>query len=447
MTYLDTGEIPGDRRRAREVVLGESQFTLRDGVLYRIESDKSLCVVPDRKKLFTEVHEGPFSGHLSEAKIHSELSRHYWWPRMRADLTNWCRSCRRCASRSVGRPVRPPLTPIPVGGPFDRVGVDVLQLPKTSSGKRYAVVFMDYLTKWPEVFATADQTAPTIARLLVEEIVSRHGVPSQLLSDRGPSFLSRLVLEVCSVLGVHKLNTSAYHPQSDGLVERFNRTLTDMLAKTAKPGVDWDTRLPYVLFAYRATVQASTAESPFFLLYGRDPRLPTELILSTPVEREHMRLDDYKSQMAQVMSEAWTQAKKLIVKAQKKQKTQHDKTSKNVNFQVGDRVFVFMPGMKSGPAYKLACPYRGPYRIVELYPNGAEVLLIDQPKTPAIRVALNRLRRDPMTKPSNLTYKTTIHVPSWILQYLNLSLPSLLPMLRLKELHVSHWILHVITRN
>ena len=311
--YLETGELPGDSRRARELVLGKSQFTLCDGVLYRLESDMCLRVVPptaDRNELCREAHEGPFGGHLREAKIHSELSRHYWWPGMRANLTKWCRSCVRCATRGVGRPVRPPLTPIPVAGPFDRVGADVLQLPKTTSGKRYAVVFMDYLTKWPEVFATADQTALTIARLLVEEIICRHGVPSQLMSDRGPSFLSKLVLEVCSMLGIKKLNTSAYHPQSDGLVERFNRTLTDMLTNCAKNGADWDTRLPYVLFAYRATVRASTVESPFLLLYGRDPRLPTELLLSPPVERCYVNLDDYKSQMVRAMSEVWMLAQK-----------------------------------------------------------------------------------------------------------------------------------------
>ena len=88
---------------------------------------------------------------------------------MRTNIDTW-------ASRSVGRAVKPRLTPIPVGGPFDRVGVDVLQ-PRTKRGNRYAVVMMDYLTKWPEVYATLDQTAPTIARLLVEEFISRHGVP------------------------------------------------------------------------------------------------------------------------------------------------------------------------------------------------------------------------------------------------------------------------------
>ena len=148
-------------------------------------------------------------------------------------------------------------------------------------GNQYALVFVNYLTKWPEVFPIPDQTAATIARIFVKEIISRHGVPAELLSDRGRSFLSDLMQEVYQLMGVHKLNTTAYHPQTDGLVERFNRTLTDMLAKSVeRNGHDWDQHLPFVLFAYRASLQASTQESPFYLLYGRDPRLPTETALS-----------------------------------------------------------------------------------------------------------------------------------------------------------------------
>ena len=175
------------------------------------------------------------------------------------------------------RATKSPLTPIPVGGAFDRVGVDVLQFATSSHGNKYAVVFMDYLTKWPEVFAVPDQTAHTIAQLLVEHVISRHGVPAQLLSDRGPNFLSGLLKETCELMGIHRLNTTSYHPQTDGLVERFNRTLTSMLAKTVeKSGANWDEKLLYVLFAYRVSVQESTKESPFFLMYGRDPRLPTD---------------------------------------------------------------------------------------------------------------------------------------------------------------------------
>ena len=151
---------------------------------------------------------------------------------MRAEIRRYCRSCLVCVSRKgPGRAKRPKLQPIPVGGPFHMVGVDVLQLPLSFHGNQYASVYMDYLTKWPEVFVVADQKAETIARLLVEEVISRHGVPEHLLSDRGPNFLSMLVQEICKLVGTTKINTSGYHPQCDGLVERFNGTLINMFAQ------------------------------------------------------------------------------------------------------------------------------------------------------------------------------------------------------------------------
>ena len=399
IAFLEDHALPEDDRKARELVLGRAQYTMIEGVLYRIESDKTLrVVVPvgDRENLFKEAHSGKCGGHLREVKIHSQLSRHYWWPGMRQDITKWCRACLVCATRSVGKPIKPSLTPIPVCGPFDRVGVDVLQLPKSSHGHRYAVVFMDYLTKWPEVFPAADQSAPTIAKLLVERVISRHGVPRELLSDRGASFLSKLIAEVCSLMGIKKLNTTAYHPQTDGLVERFNRTLLDMLSKTVKSGGrDWDSRLPYVLFAYRAAMHHSTGESPFFLLYGRDSQLPTEAALSPPVVRHTISIDDYKSFMQQALSDAWGLAQESIKKAQQKQKRQHDKRAKDFMFSPGERVFVYMPAIRLGQAYKLTRPYKGPYRVIATYPNGVELQSVEHPKAKTIRVALNRVRHCP----------------------------------------------------
>ena len=392
------GELPDDEQKARQFLLAQSQYTVVDEILYRIEKDKTLRLIPplcDRQQLWKEVHEGPFSGHLRQAKVHRQLSRHYWWPGMRRDIEMWCRACLKCATRSIGRAVRPQLTPIPVGGPFDRVGVDVLQLPKTRRGNRYAIVFVDYLTKWPEVYAAPDQTAPTIAGLLVEELISRHGVPSQLLSDRGPSFLSKLLLSVCECVGIKKINTSAYHPQSDGLVERFNRTLTDMLAKSVAGVAEWDEKLPYVLFSYRASPQSSTGESPFFLLYGRDPRLPTETVLSPPIEQRPVELDGYKLTLLREMSSAWGLAQEVVARAQQWQKKQHDKLANDAEFAIGDRVFVVMPARRTGSMRKLACPFEGPYLIVAVYPNGADVKLIRKPHAPPIRVALNRVRRCP----------------------------------------------------
>ena len=316
---------------------------------------------------------------------------------MRRDVVAWCRACVMCATRRVGKPIRPPLVPLPVAGAFDRVGVDVIQFVRSESGNKYAVVFVDYLTKWVEVYTTRDQTALTIARLFVENIISRHGVPRELLSDRGANFLSSLLQEVCIVMGVHKVNTTVYHPQGDGLVERFNRTLTEMLSKTVeKSGKDWDEKIPYVLFTYRTSAQESTQESPFFLLYGRDPNLPSPEILSTPVERAYVDLNSYREELVVDLSDAWDLARSNVKKAKKRQKNNYDRNSKDVPLKVGDRVFLFVPSMKQGRAYKFARPYRGPYRVVELHANGADIRPVDSPRQSTIRVSLNRLRKYPL---------------------------------------------------
>ena len=397
--YLKEGELPDSTKEARELVLSKQLFELVDDVLYRIEKDKTLRVVlPEscRKQLFDQVHGGVYGGHLRDAKIHSVLSRHYWWKGMRGDIIKWCRACVTCASRRVGKAIQPPLTPIPVFGPFDRVGVDVIQFPKSVQGNQYAVVFVDYLTKWPEVFAVPDQTSLTIAKLLVEQIVSRHGVPKELLSDRGKNFLSELMQEVYDLLGTHKVSTTAYHPQTDGLVERFNRTLTDMLAKTVeKQGRDWDEHLPYVLFAYRMCAQQSTKESPFFLLYGRDPQLPTDEALSTPKTRYQVDLDDYKTDLMSGLTDAWELAREQLKKSQKSQKRFHDRKSTEVKVEVGDRVFLHMPAATKGSAHKFSRPFHGPYRVLEVTTNDAKICPVHSPNSEPIYVSLNRIRHCP----------------------------------------------------
>ena len=301
LAYLQKRELPEEEKAARELVLGEPMYTVVDGVLYHVERDKTLRIIPptaDRRKLFLEAHEGPFPGHLREAKMYSQLSRYYWWWGMRKDISQWCRACLVCAKHGIGRPPKHFLTPIPVDGPFDRVGIDVLKMPKTKHGNAYIVVFVDYLTKWPEAFTTPDQTSLTIAKLFVEKIISRHGVPHQLLSDRGPAFLSKLF------------------------------------------------------------------------------------------QRELIPLHDYHTTMTQRMSEMWAAAQKNVRRAQRRQKHYHDRRAREDKFKVGERVFVHTPTLKSGPAHKLASPFKGPYRIVTTCDSGVEVVDVGNPRSPPIRVAL-----------------------------------------------------------
>ena len=284
--YLESGKLPAEEQTSRKIVIESPKFELIDGVLYfeYPSSPHHWCIIVPkhlRQTLLEEAHSGQFAGHFAEKKVYDRLRRYYWWKGIRSDIRHHCRGCLTCATRKGGRkPTRPPLHPIPVGGPFHCLGVDVLQLPLTRNGNRYVVVFADYLTKWIEAFPVPDQTAETIAKLLVEKIVCVHGVLEQLLSDRGANFLSDLVLEVCSLLSIEKLNTSGYHPQTDGQVEKFNSTLISMISKSSTRSDDWDEWLPFLLFAYRVSAQESTKESPFYLLFGRNPHLPTESTLT-----------------------------------------------------------------------------------------------------------------------------------------------------------------------
>ena len=171
---------------------------------------------------------------------------------------------------------------------MERVGVDILgPFPATYRGNRYVLVAMDYFTKWPEAYAVADQSAVTTAEHLVNEMFCRFGVPEELHSDQGQNFEAQVFQEVCKRLGIKKTRTTPLHPQSDGLVERFNRTLATQLAiLTSRQQRDWDLHLPLVLWVYRTAVQESTKCTPSALMFGRELRTPVDLVFGPPPEPE-----------------------------------------------------------------------------------------------------------------------------------------------------------------
>ena len=197
------------------------------------------------------------------------------------------------------------------------------------------------------------------------------------------------IIEVCHLIGTKKINTSGYHAQTDGLVERFTRTLIGMVSKW----VDWDQQLSYVLWAYRVSPHNSTGESPFFLLHGSDPRLPTELGLESPSSPYQVDLEDYVTELLTGLSDAWALAKAQVEKAQQGQKHQYDRGTKKCPFQVGQRVFVYKPSEIQQQAWKFAHPYYGPFRIIEMTDsNGALVRPTSRPDDPLVLINTERLR-------------------------------------------------------
>ena len=188
---------------------------------------KSLCV-----EVLKELHEGTVGGHLgSEKTLWKKLKEHFYWPGHYTEVQNWCNTCAVCSMQKKPNPKpKAKLCPVTVSTPMVLIAVDILGLlPESFAGNSYVLVIGDYFTKWMEVYPIANQDAITVNKL-VNEFICRFSVPKQLHSDQGAQFESRVVAEVCKLLHIDKTRTTLYHPQSDGLIERFNRMLVQVLA-------------------------------------------------------------------------------------------------------------------------------------------------------------------------------------------------------------------------
>ena len=195
-------------------------------------------------------------------------------------------------------------------------------LPRNRSGNKYILVICDYATRYPEAIPLRSIDAEHIAEELVK-VFSRVGVPKEILTDQGSNFTSQLLAEVYRLLHVQPIKTSPYHPQTDGLVERFNQTLKAMLRKTAwDKGKDWDKWVPYLLFAYREVPQSSTGFSPFELVYGRQVRGPLDILKETweTSKKSSESIISYVLSIQEKLSEMSELARENLAKAQKRQK-------------------------------------------------------------------------------------------------------------------------------
>ena len=402
MLYLQHDHLPDDPERAKKLVAKASQFILVDGILTFLDhnhGDRRRVAVPLhlREKIMSVSHSGTYSGHFAGAKLYNMLSRWWWWAGMYSDILSYCKGCPECATVSGAcRQHRPPLRPIPILRPFQKIGVDVMDLPCTERGNKHVVVFQDMFTKWPLVFPVPDQRTERIARLLCEEVVPLFGVPEALLSDRGTNLLSHLMLAVCRLLGIEKLNTTSYHPECDGMVERFNRTLKSMLRKRAAQfGNQWDKHLPALLWAYRNAPHDTTGEKPSFLLFGWDCRSPTEAALLPVTGTEPTTIEDYREELILTLSSARETALENIQKAQQRYKKSYDRRSDDYTYRVGDWVLIRFPSEETGRLRKLSRPWHGPYRVTSCNETNITAVKVYFPREDSIQVHQLRVKPCP----------------------------------------------------
>ena len=362
MTSEELARLQGEDKNLKAIIDKTNEgggvyesFVLRDGVLYRRRSiDKPYAkntiwrlVIPDSlvDEVLRTCHDDFSGAHLGLKKTCHKVSSQFFWTGMKKDVEKWISSCELCDAKKL--PVtkyKAPLHPITEAErPFDIIGMDFVgPLPETESGNKWLLVITDYLTKWVEAFPTKDAKANTVAKILIKEIICRHGAPKKLLTDQGRQFVSNLLAKVCEYFNTKKINTTSYHPQCNGLTERFNGTLCSMIASYCnEKQEDWDEFIDVCLFAYRTSKQETVGETPFRLLYGRDVNLPADIALWSSKD---IFIDE--------IDKAWKLAHKLISESAERQVAK-ESISNYPKYKVGDRIRVDIPSIAIGLKRKL----------------------------------------------------------------------------------------------
>jgi transposase InsO family protein len=258
--------------------------------------------------------------------------------------------------------------------PGEIVHADLLELTKTAGGNKYVLALMDAFTKFVNVYPVPNQRADTIADIIFHNYMPEHGVIEQLHTDQGGSFEAKLTKEVCEILQIRKTRTTGYHPQSNGLIERFNRTLINMLAKHhGEHPEDWDKQLSLTAMAYNSTEHTSTGYTPFFLTHGREMRLPVDLMIPVdPPDGRHHSTTSFARTTKNALSDAFQIANNFLDGARKRQKQGYDKWAKEHPYSVGDRVWLFDPTARRIRANKRVLPWVGPYVIRKAFDKDGE---------------------------------------------------------------------------
>ena len=276
----------------RSMILGNKEskdiqkhYLLVDDLVYYLSnSDDDPCLrlyVPKhlRTLIVTQYHEN--NGHMGVQKTFNSIKRKYYWPNLFKELNQYVSMCTICQTRSLQK-IKQPLqeTDIPPY-PMAKISLDLSgPYPTSMSGNKYIIAFVDWFSGWPEAFAVLDKTADIVAHLLIEEIFPRFGCCLQLVSDNGTENVNKTVKETLESLRIDHVLTSVYHPQSNAKVERFHRTLHDVLSKKlADNQRTWDMFLNQALAAIRFNVSESSTFSSFYLLYNRDVVLPIDNLL------------------------------------------------------------------------------------------------------------------------------------------------------------------------
>ena len=339
---------------------------------------KQLKETDDKNGIIKAYHELPLGGHQGIKRTLKRMQIFYRWTGMKNDIEKYIRNCASCqANKLAPNPKIPMRITTTSTVPFQRIYLDIVgPLPISYTNNKYILTFQDDLTKYSEAIPICNNETKTVAETFVTNIVCRHGIPKSILTDQGSNFLSDMFKEVYKLLKIKKVQTTPYHPQTNGALERSHRTLAEYLRHyTNKDQLTWDTWIPYAMFVYNTTPHSSTNYTPHELLYGFPADIPTGLKQEPGISYNY---DNYANELKARLQHGYTIAREIIKTRKEKNKQYYDKNTKTKQFNLGEKVLLKNYTRKN----KFQPLWTGPYEIIKINsPENTTIKINNKNKT------------------------------------------------------------------
>ncbi|GJY14608.1 reverse transcriptase domain-containing protein [Tanacetum coccineum] len=378
--YLTDETLPAERKKARAIKRKSQRFAIINGILYK----KSFlgpwlrCVGPSQANyVLREIHEGSCSMHAGTRSVVAKALRTgYYWPTMHKDARALIKACQECqVHKPVPRNPQEKLNPITSPWPFYKWGIDIAgPFPEGPGKVKFLIVAMDYFTKWIEAKPVATITGSQVKKFVWENIVCRFGLPGEIISDNGKQFRDNPFKDWCEKLCIQQHFASVKHPQTNGLVERANRSLGEGIkARLGKENKNWLEEISHVLWAHRTMIKSSNGDTPFSLTYGTEAVIPAEIGMPTfrTAEVDIAENDEALEINLDLIEEKREQAAIREAKSKRQMEKYYNTKVRNTSFKPGDLVYQSNEASPVEDTGKLGPKWEGPYEVTEALGKGS----------------------------------------------------------------------------